>query len=63
MKDENNRLRSTVVNKDSQNQALQQFLDKERERRETETNELRRIVSAEQDRAINAIREAERYAT
>jgi hypothetical protein len=47
LKDENHRLRNTIVNKDSQNQSLQQFLDKEKERREAEVGELRRLVTSE----------------
>lgn len=58
-KDENLRLKTTIVNKDSANNALQQFLDREKERREAETNELRKMLSVEQDRAIRAVREAE----
>ena len=59
LKDENQRLKNTIVNKDSSNQSLQQFVDREKERRELETNELRKMLSAEQDRAIRAVREAE----
>lgn len=47
LKDENHRLRNTIVNKDSQNQSLQQFVDREKERREAETSELRRMFAAE----------------
>jgi len=45
LKDENHRLKSTIVNKDSENQKLQAFLDKEKQTRETETTELRRMIS------------------
>jgi len=48
-----------VVNKDSENAALQSFLDKERDRREAETTQLKKMLTVEQERAINAIREAE----
>jgi len=38
-------------------------VDKERERRQSETNELRRLFDKEQDRAVFAIREAEKNST
>lgn len=47
LKDENHRLKSAVVNKDSENVSLQQFLEKEKERRVAETGELRRMLSEE----------------
>jgi hypothetical protein len=52
-----------VVNKDSENAALQSFLDKERDRREAETTQLKKMLTVEQERAINAIREAEQNST
>ena len=57
--DENHRLKNTVVNKDSQNQQLEKFYEKEKERREAETGELRRMLDEEKARAVAAIREAE----
>jgi tropomyosin 2 len=39
------------------------LLDKEKDRRETETVELRKMIETEQERAIRAIREAEHNAT
>ena len=59
LKDECHRLRSTIVNKDSQNESLQKLLDKEKERREAESGELRRLLQQESDKAVQAIREAE----
>ena len=50
--DENSRLKNVVVNKDSQNETQQKLLERERERREAETNELRKLLSSEQERAI-----------
>jgi len=38
-------------------------IEKERERRQSETNELRRLFDKEQDRAVFAIREAEKNST
>jgi len=52
-------LKHTIVNKDSANQSLQQIIDREKERREIETNELRKMFQIEQERAIKAVREAE----
>ena len=63
LKDEVHRLTNTVSNKDNQNQMLQQAIDKEKDRREGETTELRRLFDKEQDRAIFAIREAEKNLT
>lgn len=57
--DEIYRLKNTVVNKDSQNQQLEKFYEKEKERREAETGELRRMLDEEKARAVAAIREAE----
>jgi len=51
------------VNKDSQNQQLEKFYEKEKERRETETGELRRMLDEEKARAIAAVREAEQNST
>ena len=48
-----------MVNKDSQNQQLEKFYEKEKERREAETGELRRMLDEEKARAVAAIREAE----
>jgi len=62
-KDETHRLKNTIVNKDSQNQVLQQFVDKEKDLREAETTELRKLLKLEQERAIAAIREAEQNTT
>lgn len=59
LKDENHRLKNTIVNKDSQNETLQQLGEKEKDRREAETAELRRMLVTEQDRAIRGVREAE----
>ena len=61
--DENHRLKNTVVNKDSQNQQLEKFYEKEKERRETETGELRRMLDEEKARAVAAIKEAEQNST
>jgi hypothetical protein len=47
LKDENHRLKSTIVNKDSENGVLQAFLGKEKDRREAETNELRKMLAFE----------------
>ena len=63
LKDENHRLKNTVVNKDSQNQQLEKFYEKEKERREAETGELRRMLDEEKARAVAAIREAEQNST
>ena len=63
LKDENHRLKSTVVNKDSQNQQLEKFLELEKQRREAETGELRRMLDEEKARAVAAIREAEQNTT
>ena len=38
-------------------------IEKERERRQSETNELRRLFDKEQDRAVFAIKEAEKSST
>ena len=61
--DEIHRLKNTVVNKDSQNQQLEKFYEKEKERREAETSELRRMLDEEKARAVAAIREAEQNST
>lgn len=50
----------SVANKDSQNQSLQQLADVEKERRVSESAELRRMLSETEERAIQAVREAER---
>ena len=47
LKDENHRLKSAIVNKDSENQSLQLQVDKERERREAESGKLERMLSLE----------------
>ena len=52
-----------MVNKDSQNQQLEKFYEKEKERREAETGELRRMLDEEKARAVAAIREAEQSST
>lgn len=59
LKDENNKLKYAIVNKDSENSTLRSLLDKEKERRETETNELRKLFNSEQDKTIKAVRESE----
>ena len=61
--DENHRLKNTIVNKDSQNQQLEKFYEKEKERREAETGELRRMLDDEKARAVAAVREAEQAST
>lgn len=63
LKDENHRLKNTVVNKDSQNQQLEKFFEMEKQRREAETGELRRMLEEEKSRAVAAIREAEQNTT
>ena len=63
LQEENHRLINTIVNKDSLNQTLQQLGDKEKDRREAETSELRRMLTNEQERAIRAVREAEQNLT
>ena len=63
LKDETNRLREAIINKDNRNQILEMSVEKERERRQSETNELRRLFDKEQDRAVFAIREAEKSST
>ena len=50
-------------NKDSQNQQLEKFYEKEKERREAETGELRRMLDEEKARAVAAIKEAEQSST
>ena len=52
-----------MVNKDSQNQQLEKFYEKEKERREAETGELRRMLDEEKARAVAAIKEAEQSST
>ena len=52
-----------MVNKDSQNQQLENFYEKEKERREAETGELRRMLDEEKARAVAAIKEAEQSST
>ena len=52
-----------MVNKDSQNQQLEKFYEKEKERREAETGELRRMLDEEKARAVAAIKEAEQCST
>ena len=47
LKDENHRLKSAIVNKDSENQSLQLQVDKERERREAESGKLERMLTLE----------------
>ena len=47
LRDESHRLKNTIVNKDSENLTLQSLGDKEKERREAETSELRRLLSQE----------------
>ena len=42
-----NRLRETVINKDNRNQILEMSVEKERERRQSETTELRRLFDKE----------------
>lgn len=61
--DENHRLTNTVVNKDSQCIQLEKFYEKEKERREAETGELRRMLDEEKARAIASVREAEQSST
>ena len=51
------------MNKDSQNQQLEKFYEKEKERREAETGELRRMLDEEKARAVAAIKEAEQSST
>ena len=52
-----------MVNKDSQNQQLEKFYEKEKERRKAETGELRRMLDEEKARAVAAVREAEQNST
>ena len=47
LKDENHRLKSAIVNKDSENQSLQLQVDKERERREAESGKLEQMLNVE----------------
>lgn len=47
LKDETNRLREAIINKDNRNQILEMSVEKERERRQSETNELRRLFDKE----------------
>lgn len=45
LREECHRLKNAIVNKDSQNESLQKLLEKEKERREAETTELRRLFT------------------
>ena len=47
LKDENHRLKSAIINKDSENQSLQLQVDKERERREVESGKLEQMLNVE----------------
>jgi hypothetical protein len=61
--DEISRLKTTIVNKDSHNQSLEEMLKQERQRREGENGEIRNLLYQEQDKALQAAREAEKFAT
>ena len=63
LKDENHRLKSAIVNKDSENQSLLKQVTKEKEIREAESGKLERMLNSEQTRAIAAVREAEQSST
>jgi hypothetical protein len=51
------------VNKDNKNQILEQDNKKEKEMRNSESTQLNRMLDQQQDRAVYAIREAEKNAT
>ena len=63
LKDENHRLKSAIVNKDSENQSLLKQATKEKEIREAESGKLERMLNSEQTRVITAVREAEQSST
>lgn len=61
--DEIQRLKTAIGNKDSQNQSLEEMLKLERERREGENGEIRSLLYQEQEKALQAAREAEKFST
>ena len=63
VKDENGKLKLTIVNKDSENKTLSQLLEKEKDRIEAENGELRKLFHLEQEKAIKAVRESESNST
>ena len=52
LNEEITRLKTTIVNKDSQNQSMEDMLKAERERREGENGEIRNLFYQEQEKAI-----------
>jgi hypothetical protein len=59
LKEENSRLKTAIVNKDNDCSTLRQILDKEKERREQETSDVKKMMMHEVERGIKAIRESE----
>mmetsp|Transcript_17537 Transcript_17537/g.16760 ORF Transcript_17537/g.16760 Transcript_17537/m.16760 type:complete len:123 (+) Transcript_17537:175-543(+) len=60
-KEENYKIKKTVINKDNEIHILQEVLGKEKERRDSEVGEIKKMFYIEQDRCMKAIREAEGY--
>ena len=61
--DEISRLRINIGNMTAQNQSLEEMLKQERQRREGENGEIRNLLYQEQEKSIQAAREAEKFAT
>ena len=60
---ENERLKLSLANKDSQNQGFEEQIRQERERRENDGEQLRNLLMQEREKSLQAAREAERYNT
>lgn len=63
IQDEFDRLKTSIINKDSHIKQLEDLLELERQRRNTETKELRNLFYQEQEKSIQAAREAEKCLT
>lgn len=63
LQEENERVKLSLVNKDSKNASLEEMIRLERERREGESGELRNLLMVEREKSLQAAREAEKFAT
>lgn len=58
VKAENERVKLSLVDKNSQISSLEKMLSSEKERREVESTELRNLLTQEREKSLQAAREA-----
>ena len=63
VKEEMSQLKAEIADKEAQIRSQEELLKQERQRREGENGELRNLLFQEQQKALEAAREAERLAT